>query len=106
VWLRSIGNLNPRREYGRMQALCTLRISNTQRCTSRIIVSAGCELNFKERRPFALQRPAHLFWPLNNRDARRMAFVNQSCCKRVTSRREAIGIGVPDWEGSLVFGDQ
>jgi hypothetical protein len=106
VWLRSIGNLNPRREYGRMQALCTLRISNTQRCTSRIIVSAGCELNFKERRPFALQRPAHLFWPLNNRDARRMAFVNQSCCKRVTSRREAIGICVPDWEVSLVFGDQ
>ena len=86
-----------------MQTLCTLRISNTQRCTSRIVVSAGCELNFKERRPFALQRPAHLFWPLNNRDALRMAFVDQSCCKRITSQREAIGIGVPDWEGSLMF---
>jgi hypothetical protein len=106
VWLRSIGNLNPRRECGRVQALCTLRISNTQRCTSRIIVSARCELNFKERRPFALQRPAHLFWPLNNRDARGMAFVNQSGCKRITFWREAIGIGVPDWEGSLVFGDK
>jgi hypothetical protein len=89
-----------------MQALCTRRISNTQRCTSRIIVSAGCELNFKERRPFALQWPAHLFRPLNHRDARRMAFVNQPCRKRVTSRREAIGIGVPDWEDSLVFGYQ
>jgi hypothetical protein len=89
-----------------MQALCARRISNTQRCTSRIIVSTGCELNFKERRPFALQRPAHLFRPLNHRDARRMAFVNQSGCKWITSRREAIGIGVPDWEGSLVFGDQ
>jgi hypothetical protein len=89
-----------------MQALCARRIPNTQRRTSRIIVSARCELNFKERRPFALQRPAHLFWPLNDRDARRMAFVNQSSCKRITSRREAIGIGVPDWEGSLVFGNK
>ena len=89
-----------------MQALCTLRISNTKRCTSRIIVSGGGELNFKERRPFALQRPAHLFWPLNDRDARRMAFVNQSGCKRINSRRESIGIGVPDWEDSLVFGDE
>jgi hypothetical protein len=35
-----------------------------------------------------------------------MAFVNQSGCKRITSRREAIGIGVPDWEGSLVFGNK
>lgn len=89
-----------------MQALCTLRISNAQRCASCIIVSAGGELNFKERRCFFLQRPAHLFWPLNNRDTRRMAFVDQSCCKRITSRREAISIGVPDWEGSLMFRDE
>ena len=106
MWLRSISSLNPRRKHSLMQALCARRISNTQRRTSRIIVSAGCELNFKERRPFALQRPAHLFWPLNHRDTRRMAFVNQSSCKRITSRREAIGIGVPDWEDSLVFGDK
>lgn len=89
-----------------MQALCTLPISNAQRCAACIIVSAGCELNFKERRRFVLQRPSHLFWPLNNRDARRMAFVNQSCRKWITSRRKAIGISVPDWEGSLMLGDQ
>lgn len=89
-----------------MQALCARRISDTQRRTSRIIVIAGCELNFEERRPVALQRPSHLFRPLNNRDARRMAFVNQSCRKRITSGRKAIGIGVPDWEGPLMLGDQ
>ena len=47
-----------------------------------------------------------MFRPFNNRDTRSMAFVNQPGRKRITSRREAICIGVPDWDGSLVFGDK
>jgi hypothetical protein len=64
----------------------------------------GGKRNLKVRTPVTSDRPVHLFWPLNDRHARCVAFVNKTRGERITSGWESVRVGMPDRKHPLMFG--